>query len=346
MTDRPWLKGWGALLRLPQSLRAPAIVAVLGVIVAQEAAVYGGPPGAAPPAPAAAPDPLAPLASVALPGTPASSAIAADAAHWSELALSALAQEGALPPAVDDALATVSGAPPADRAKLAVDAARGVVEARARGMQVSSLAEARALAAAGDWPAVREKAELLWVYGVDEELQQAGLALLVEEQARAWPEDHRGRFLRMVLPKAMRSGRAHRVPPSVTVAQAIVESGWGRSSLTRKHNNLFGVKGGAVKLRTREFRGGKWRRTSASYRSYPSIDESIAHHAEIMNGPHFRRFQPLWADWRAYLRAIAPKYASSPTYVATVAGMVERYGLERFDALTVEGWDRDRQRGG
>lgn len=336
MTDRPWLKGWGALLRLPQSLRAPAVVAVLGVILAQEAAVYGGPPGAAPRLGPADPD---------APAGPAQPPQSAEA-PWSALALTALAQEGALPPEVDSALATVSGAPPADRAKLAVDAARGVVEARARGMQVSSLAEARALAAAGDWEAAREKAELLWVYGVDTELQQAGLALLVEEQARAWPKDHRGHFLRMVLPKAMRSGREHQVPPSVTVAQAIVESGWGRSSLTRRHNNLFGVKGGAVKLRTREFRGGKWRRTSASYRSYPSIDDSIAHHAEIMNGPHFRRFQPLWADWRAYLRAIAPKYASSPTYVATVAGMVERYGLERFDALTVEGWDRDRQRGG
>jgi lysozyme len=323
MTDRPWLKGWGALLRLPGTLKTPAIVAVLGVVLAQEAAVYGGPPGA---------EPTAPPPAVEGP--------------WADLALPELAKEGALPPAVDAALAVVGGTPAADRAKVAVDAARVVVESRARGVQVVSLAEARALAAAGDWEAVREKAELLWVYGVDDELQQAGLALLIEEQARAWPKDHRGRFLRMVLPKAMRSGREHQVPPSVTVAQAIVESGWGRSSLTRRHNNLFGVKGGAVKLRTREFRGGKWRRTSASYRSYPSIDESIAHHAEIMNGPHFRRFQPLWADWRAYLRAIAPKYASSPTYVSTVSGMVERYGLERFDALTIEGRDRDQQRGG
>jgi flagellum-specific peptidoglycan hydrolase FlgJ len=106
------------------------------------------------------------------------------------------------------------------------------------------------------------------------------------------------------------------------------------------------VKGGAVRMKTAEFRGGRWRRTSASYRSYATLDDSLAHHADIMNGPHFRRYRSLWTDWQAYLNAIAPKYASSPTYVRNVSSMVERYGLAHFDALTVEGWQRDQARGG
>ena len=68
---------------------------------------------------------------------------------------------------------------------------------------------------------------------------------VVQELAPSWPDDHRRPFLRVLAPLAMRSGAEHCIPPSVTVAQGILESGWGRSDNAVQLNNLFGIKASA-----------------------------------------------------------------------------------------------------
>lgn len=50
-------------------------------------------------------------------------------------------------------------------------------------------------------------------------------------------------FISKVAPAAVEDMRKHRVPASLTIAQAILESGWGTSELATKANNLFGIKG-------------------------------------------------------------------------------------------------------
>jgi flagellar protein FlgJ len=49
-------------------------------------------------------------------------------------------------------------------------------------------------------------------------------------------------FIASAVRPAQESQRATRVPASVTIAQAILESGWGRSTLTRDDHNYFGMK--------------------------------------------------------------------------------------------------------
>ena len=72
--------------------------------------------------------------------------------------------------------------------------------------------------------------------------------------------------------------------PSITIAQAILESEWGRSELSEKYNNLFGIKGhnwdGAVaSMNTKEFYNQK---TKSDFRAYNSIDESIDDHGAFL----------------------------------------------------------------
>ena len=68
-------------------------------------------------------------------------------------------------------------------------------------------------------------------------------------------------FIDSIAPDAVRTVRQLGIPASVTIAQAILESGWGRSSLARISKNYFGIKGtgpaGYVLLPTKEYLNGK-----------------------------------------------------------------------------------------
>jgi hypothetical protein len=68
-------------------------------------------------------------------------------------------------------------------------------------------------------------------------------------------------FIEFVGENARRAKAATGVPASVTVAQAILETGWGKHTIGEA-KNLFGIKGrgpaGSVRAPTREYSNGKW----------------------------------------------------------------------------------------
>jgi hypothetical protein len=219
------------------------------------------------------------------------------------------------------------------------------IGATATGMQIRALGLARAQAAAGDAAAARGAAEALWINALSPDIEAASLALLLEVSAADLPDDRRGRFVRTLAPEVLRAARVHRVPPSVALSQAILESGWGQSRLARDHHNYFGIKGGGVRFQTKEHRRGRLRAVRAGFASFTGPGEAVWHHARLL-GEHKRyaKARPLWSEWRAYLAAIAPIYASSPRYSANVSFFVERYRLDRWDALIVAAVTRDAAR--
>jgi len=72
------------------------------------------------------------------------------------------------------------------------------------------------------------------------------------------------------------------------VAQAALESEWGRSLLARKYNNLFGVKafstwtGERAPMLTKEYYGGKYVTVQSWWRVYPSYNECIVDYAQLI----------------------------------------------------------------
>lgn len=54
---------------------------------------------------------------------------------------------------------------------------------------------------------------------------------------------YKNEFIQAVKDGAVKGWDTHRVLPSVSIAQAILESDWGRSGLAVKGKNLFGIKG-------------------------------------------------------------------------------------------------------
>lgn len=186
----------------------------------------------------------------------------------------------------------------------------------------------------------------LWLSAPSTLVEEEALAALVLVGGSDWDQGYRGRFLRAVAPGAIRHGRTWRVLPSVAMAQAILESGWGRSNLSATYNNLFGIKAGAsdqaVGLPTREHQGGAMRRTRQRFRTFESWEDSLAYHARLLGSDRrYAEARSEWTDAAAYIKAIAPTYASNPSYARTITGIIHRYHLDRFDALVVRGAELD-----
>jgi hypothetical protein len=148
-------------------------------------------------------------------------------------------------------------------------------------------------------------------------------------------------FINLVGTAAQRSYKVTGVPASVSVAQAILESDWGRSRLTRQGNNLFGIKAlsapgtaGTISLATWEHLDGSDVVLQQPFRAYYTLEESVVDHAQffIRN----RRYADALAvgnDARAFASAIqADGYATDPNYADKLIQLMDRYSLYRFDA--------------
>ena len=148
-------------------------------------------------------------------------------------------------------------------------------------------------------------------------------------------------FIDTVGAAAQRSRKMSGVPASVTVAQAILESDWGRSRLTRQGNNLFGIKAlggvsgpaGVVTLATWEYVDGANVIVQAPFKAYKTLEQSVDDHGAFF--ARNRRYAAALAvanDARAFARAIQDAgYATDPSYAAKLIGLMDRYNLYRFD---------------
>ena len=124
---------------------------------------------------------------------------------------------------------------------------------------------------------------------------------------------------------------------SLTIAQAILESNWGNSSLSvEPNNNLFGIKGEYngkyVTLPTKEYMNGKWVTVNAKFRKYPSWKESIADHSALFN--RLDRYKNLrgCTDYKLACRYVREDgYATDPSYTTKLINLIEKYNLNRFD---------------
>ncbi|MFS0781703.1 glycoside hydrolase family 73 protein [Bacillus sp. 1P06AnD] len=92
-------------------------------------------------------------------------------------------------------------------------------------------------------------------------------------------------FIDQIKGAAIQNFKEYGVLPSITISQAILESNWGNSSLSKDYNNLFGIKGHTkwsgktASLKTTEHFN---QQTSARFRVYSTMDESIKDHGDFL----------------------------------------------------------------
>jgi lysozyme len=144
-------------------------------------------------------------------------------------------------------------------------------------------------------------------------------------------------FINQIAPGALAAQQRYGVPASVTIAQAIDESGWGSSQLAATDYNLFGIKGsgpaGSVTLPTQEFENGQWVTIDAQFRVYHNVSESIADHAELLaTSGYYTRAMADRTVPDAFANDLTGVYATDPEYGANLIGLMRLYNLYRFDS--------------
>ncbi|HCU50408.1 MAG TPA: glucosaminidase, partial [Micromonosporaceae bacterium] len=133
-----------------------------------------------------------------------------------------------------------------------------------------------------------------------------------------------------------------RVPASVTIAQAILESGWGRSTLTRDDHNYFGMKcfggPGAVALGCRDYvthecSGQDCWTTHADFRAYRNATDSYVDHGKQLSGlSRYSEAMQHTGDPDRFAREIHEAgYATSPTYSDKLINLMQQYDLYQYD---------------
>lgn len=126
---------------------------------------------------------------------------------------------------------------------------------------------------------------------------------------------------------------------SLTIAQAILESGWGKSGLTVKANALFGIKAGkswkgkVYSAQTKEcYDGATYTTITALFRAYDSWAESVADHSALLTGAPRYKAVIGERDYKTACRAIkAAGYATDPQYADKLIQIIESYSLTAYD---------------
>jgi N-acetylmuramoyl-L-alanine amidase len=141
-------------------------------------------------------------------------------------------------------------------------------------------------------------------------------------------------FIGIIAQAAVAGMRESRVPASLTIAQAILESSWGTSELATKANNLFGIKGigpgGMYTKVSDEFVNGRKVRKASDFKKYRSWDESIRDHTAFLLQPRYAKV--LGSDWKTACREVyAAGYATDPQYPQKLMRLIEQYKLYEYD---------------
>jgi len=153
-------------------------------------------------------------------------------------------------------------------------------------------------------------------------------------------------FIDAVLPGARESWDADQVPVSVTLAQAILETGSGTSSALG--NNYFGIKARAVGakgqfsygpnaagctlVKTREAEATGLVLTVGAFRAYEDLRTSVLDHGDLLrSNPVYAPAFKYTKQPKKFLREIAKRYATDPDYATKLLSLVSRYDLLQYD---------------
>ena len=139
---------------------------------------------------------------------------------------------------------------------------------------------------------------------------------------------------------AMEQMRRYGIPASVTLAQGILESSNGESTLAQKENNHFGIKatqswidgGGRYGLYTDDAPNEK-------FCCYNSVADSYEHHSRFLleNTRYAGCFELGADDYKGWAQELERAgYATGGNYANSLISIIERNGLEKYDRMVME----------
>lgn len=126
------------------------------------------------------------------------------------------------------------------------------------------------------------------------------------------------------------------VPASITLAQGMLESGFGRSKLAAEGNNHFGIKCHS-NWKGQTIRYNDDRRNEC-FRKYSNAAESFRDHSDFLrNTPRYKfLFDLAVTDYKGWAKGLKKAgYATNPDYASMLIERIEQYRLYSFDNMPV-----------
>ena len=148
--------------------------------------------------------------------------------------------------------------------------------------------------------------------------------------------DRQQRFILTAAEAARVSQRETGVPASITIAQAILESSWGKSRLSSEFNNYFGIKAkerpgtaGVTWFNTWEVVDGADEIQHEPFRAYKTAADSFVDHGRfIQRNPRYKTALAVSHDPRQFAREINKAgYATDPDYAAKLIRLMDQFNL-------------------
>ncbi len=128
---------------------------------------------------------------------------------------------------------------------------------------------------------------------------------------------------------------AHGIPASITLAQGLLESGTGRSTLARKNHNHFGIKCFSKKCRKGHCSNHSDDHHKDFFRIFENPEESYQAHSQVLMKDRYKSLFSLpITDYRGWAHGLRKAgYATDPRYGDKLIRMIEDLELWRYDEL-------------
>jgi len=124
------------------------------------------------------------------------------------------------------------------------------------------------------------------------------------------------------------------------LAQAILESAWGKSQLAKKYNNFFGMKTGRgwkgekAELSTKEEINGELFTVTGTFRAYPDVESGIAGYFDFIKSKRYANLKEAY-NYKDYATKLKEDgWATSSDYTKCLIKIVETYLLKEGEAPT------------
>lgn len=154
------------------------------------------------------------------------------------------------------------------------------------------------------------------------------------------PSESEQAFIDALAPVAIESYKEYGIFPSITLAQGILESSWGKSGLAVSANNLFGVKadvswtGPVIEMNTQEFMHGNYITVVAKWRVYEKWEESVLAHGKFLKENIRYEIAGVFKakNYKEQAEAISKAgYATDSNYPSKLCFLIESYSLNKYD---------------
>lgn len=152
--------------------------------------------------------------------------------------------------------------------------------------------------------------------------------------SQLFAQTDRAAYIKKYKATAVKKMKEHGIPASITLAQGILESGAGKSSLAVKANNHFGIKC------HKDWKGRTFimddDEKNECFRKYRSADQSFEDHSQFLTtrDRYAFLFEYKVTDYKKWAHGLKKAgYATNPKYAQLLIKVIEDNNLDRFDKI-------------